>query len=151
MIFLAREELSQFTSTALILDETADSLRDAVMAAVLELMPDEGTKVQVDCAPAFQTLAAESKMDGSILKKFNIVVDLGRSLNKNSNPVAENCIKEFRKERLRLNPSGGPISEADRIMITRNMNSRIRSRGVTSKEILLNRDQFFKSSKVNFR
>ena len=67
--------------------------------------------VQVDNAPALQSLKTESETDGSIPKKLNIKVDLGRIFNKNKNPVAENAIKEFHKERLRLNPSGGPISE----------------------------------------
>ena len=109
--------------------------------AVLELMPDVGTTVQVDCAPGLQTLAAESKLDGTILKKLGILVDLGRTLNVNKNPVAENAIKEFHKERLKLNAAGGRISEIERSIITKNMNSRIRERGLTSKEMALNRDQ----------
>ena len=104
-------------------------------------MPDEGAVVQVDCAPGLQTLAAESKMDGSILRKLGIVVDIGRTLNKNKNPIAENCIKEFHKERLRLNIPAGKLSNIDRAIITKNMNSRIRNRGYTAKEMAFNRDQ----------
>ena len=141
LIFLCREKLSQFTFTRLIPNETADSLRDSIVMAVLELMPDVGTTVQVDCAPGLQTLAAESKLDGTILKKLGILVDLGRTLNVNKNPVAENAIKEFHKERLKLNAAGGRISEIERSIITKNMNSRIRERGLTSKEMALNRDQ----------
>ena len=59
----------------------------------------------------------------------------------NKNPVAENAIKEFHKERLRLNPSGGKINEIDRSIITINMNSRVRERGLTPKEMAFNRDQ----------
>ena len=68
-------------------------------------------------------------------------VDLGRSLNKNKNPVEENAVKEFHKECLRLNPSGGPISEIDRALVSKNMNSRIRNRWFSSKEIAFQRDQ----------
>ena len=141
LIFLCREKLSQLTSTRLIPDETADSLRDSIIVAVLELMPDAGTIVQVDCAPGLQTLAAESKLDGSILKKLGILIDLGRTHNVNKNPVAENAIKEFHKERLKLNAAGGRINEIERTIITKNMNSRIRERGLTSKEMAFNRDQ----------
>merc|ERR1711942_301260 len=74
LIFLCREKLSQFTFTRLIPDETADSLRDSLVMAVLELMPDVGTTVQVDCAPWLQALAAESKLDGTVLKKLGILV-----------------------------------------------------------------------------
>ena len=141
LIFLCREKLSQLTSTRFIPDETADSLRDSIVMTVLELMPDSGATVQVDCAPGLQTLAAESKLNGTVLKKLGIFVDLGRTLNKNKNPVAENAIKEFHKERLKLSPAGGRITEIERSIITKNINSRIRGRGLTSKEMAFNRDQ----------
>ena len=141
LIFLCREKLSQFTFTRIIPDETADSLRDSIVSAVLDFMPESGTTIQVDCAPGLQTLAAESNLDGSILKKLGIQIDLGRIHNVNKNPVAENAIKEFHKERLRLNPSGGKINEIDRSIITKNMNSRVRERGLTPKEMAFNRDQ----------
>ena len=101
--------------------ETAESLRDGIVTAVLELMPDSGTTVQVDCAPGLQSLATESKLDGSVLKKLGIDIDLGRTHNVNKNPIAENAIKEFHKERLKLNPAGGRISEIERSIITKNM------------------------------
>ena len=72
---------------------------------------------------------------------MNIRIELGRVFNKNKNQVAENAIKEFHKERLRLNPNGGPISEVELAIIMKNMNSRIRSRGFSAKEIAFRRDQ----------
>ena len=68
-------------------------------------------------------------------------------MNKNKNPIAENAIKEFHKERLKLNPCGGKISEIERAIITKNMNSRVRERGLTSKEIAFNKDQISNSVK----
>ena len=87
LIFLCREKLSQLTFTRLISDETTNSLRDSIVMAVLELIPDTGTTIQVDCAPGLQSLAAESKLDGSVLKKLGIVIDLGRTHNVNKNPT----------------------------------------------------------------
>lgn len=113
----------------------------ALVTCIIETMPDSGALVQVDCATAFQTLKAESDNDGSILKKLKIKVDLGRSHNKNKNPVAENAIKEFHKESLRICPRGGPLSEIERAMVTKSMNSRIRNRGFSPKEIAFQRDQ----------
>ena len=55
--------------------------------------------------------------------------------------MAENAIKEFHKERLKINKSGGRINEMERALITKNMNSRIRERGLTAKEMAFNRDQ----------
>ena len=66
---------------------------------------------------------------------------MGRSHNPNKNPVAENAVKEFHKECLRVNPRGGPLSETERVLITRSMNSRIRSRGFSAKEMAFQRDQ----------
>ena len=98
----------------------------------------------MDPGTSLQTLAAEAGLDSkqdSIFKRFHIQIDLGRVHNVNKNPVAENAVKEFLKERLRLNPMGGPITETDRIIITKMMNSRIRDRGLAAKEILLRRDR----------
>ena len=141
LIFICREKLSQFVSSKFIHEETADALRDAMVTAVIEFMPDEGAVIQVDCAPGLQTLASESKLNGSILKKLGIFVDVGRTLNKNKNPIAENCIKEFHKERLCLNIPTGKLSEINRAIITKNINSRIRERGLAAKEIASSRDQ----------
>ena len=110
-------------------------------------MPIDGTTIQVDCAPAFQTLAAESHMDGSFLKKLGISIDLGRTHNINKNPVAENAIKEFHKERLKLNKAGGRITEIERAIMTKNINSRIRERGLTPKEMAYHRDRINNSFK----
>ena len=141
LILLCREKLSQFTTTCIITNETANSLREALISSILEFIPVDGVTIQVDEAPAFQTLQAESQTDGSILKQLNMRIDLGRTFNKNKNPVAENAIKEFHKECLRMNPAGGKITETDRAKITKIINSRIRLRGFSAKEIAFQRDQ----------
>ena len=150
LIFICRENLSQYTTATILTDETADSIREAIIASVLDLMPEEGTTVRLDPAPGNQTLALETEKIGKtffqileadeILVKYGIKIDLGRVHNINKNPVAENAVKEFHKERLRLKPEGGPITEIDRCIIIRNINQRIRNRGLAAKEILLRRD-----------
>ena len=50
--------------------------------------------------------------------------------------ATENAVKEYHKERLRLNPEGGPVTEIENCLIMRNMNQRIRDRGMAAKEIL---------------
>ena len=139
-ILLVREKLSQFTITSLIPDETAHSLGDTLIASVIEFIPNDGAIIQVDNAPGFQTLKSESVMPGSLLNKFRINIDLGRVLNKNRNPVAENGIKEFHKECLRMIPTGGPLNKVQLAAITKNMNGRIRDRGFSSKEMAFRRD-----------
>ena len=132
-IFICREKLSQYVFTKFIEDETADTIREAIVEAVSPIMPSSGASIRLDPAPAHKALSNLQK--DTILRKFGITLDLGRPHNPNKNPVAENGIKEFRKERLRLNKHGGPLTELDRITITNNMNQRIRNRGLASKEI----------------
>ena len=89
-------------------------------------MPTTGTTVRVDAASGLKSIEQSLKQleNDDILAKYSISLEIGRVHNVNKNPIAENCIKEFRKERLRLNPRGGPISEQERIVITTNINSR---------------------------
>lgn len=137
-ILICREKLSQFTTTVTLDDETVDSLRNAIISSVIEIMPPTGAVIRMDPAPALQSLA---KLNADpLLSKFNITLEIGRVHNPNKNPIAENAIKEFRKERLRLDKHGGPISELDRAIITRNMNQRIRNRGLAAKEIFHRRN-----------
>ena len=142
LIFISREKLSQFVYTKIIPDETANSIREALLAGCVELLPESGGCVRVDPGSSLQTLAREAGLanEDNMFRRFNITIDLGRTINPNKNPVAENAVKEFLKERLRLDPMGGPITETERILITKTMNSRIRDRGVAAKEILLRRD-----------
>ena len=141
-LFICREKLTQYTYSRIIEDETAGTLRECILDSVLPLIPPAGATVQVDAAPGLQSIAnsLSTLQADDLLKQFSINLDIGRIHNPNKNPVAENCIKEFRKERLRLNPRGGPISEQERIIITANINSRIRNRGYSSKEMLLRRE-----------
>ena len=84
---------------------------------------------------------AESESAGSTFQKLGMRIDLGRTLNKNKNPVIENAIKEFHKEHLKINPAGGPVTKLELVLIMKNMNSRIRNRGLSSKEIMIQKDQ----------
>ena len=110
LLLICRENLSQHTTAKILDDETADSIRDALIAAVIELMPDEGTTVRLDPAPGNQTLALETDetdmddtsvstlQNDSVLSKYGIKIELGRVHNVNKNPIAENAVKEYNKE-----------------------------------------------------
>ena len=141
-IFICREKLSQYTFSKIISDESAMTMKEAILDAVLEIIPPSGTIIQVDAAPGLQSLSNSlaSLTTDDVLKSHNISIDIGRIHNPNKNPVAENAIKEFRKEILRLKPRGGAITETERIIITKNINSRIRNRGFSAKEIFLRRE-----------
>ena len=137
-ILLCREKLSQYTLTKIILDETADTLETALVSLIADLVPEDGTIVQVDAATGFQAL---ENGKGKFLSKFKIELDIGRVTNKQKNPIAENAIKEFRKEWLRLKPNGDSLTEIDLVTITSIINNRIRSSGLAPKEIMLKRSK----------
>lgn len=147
-VFICREKLTQFTYSRIIEDETADTFRTVILDAVLDLMPSSGATVQVDAATGLKSIekSLQTLENDDILAKYSIKLEIGRVHNKNKNPIAENAIKEFRKERLRLNPRGGIISDQERIIITKNMNSRIRNRGFSAKEMLFKRENMTNSS-----
>ena len=69
-------------------------------------------------------------------------VDLGRIKNLNRNPVAERAVQELGAEILRLTKLPGPISPLTLSRVTSTLNSRIRSDGLSSREIMYQRDQF---------
>ena len=135
-ILVCREKLSQMTLTKIILDETAETMEAALVALISDYVPDTGCTVQVDAATGFQALAdGKSKYLG----KLNILIDIGRVNNKNKNPVAENAIKEVRKEWLRFKPSGDLLNETELAIITSTINSRVRQNGLAPKEMMLKR------------
>ena len=138
-ILLCREKLSQFTTTAFIQDETKDAIQEGIVTSILTLVPETGAVIQVDPGPGLVALASDKN---SILAGYNISLDIGRTHNKQKNPIAENAIKEFRKEWLRLKPSGEPLTENERARITDTINKRIRLNGVAPKEFALKRTTY---------
>ena len=124
-ILIVREKLSSFTLTKFISDQKANTLKDALIGLILDMVPQSGSVIQVDCATSWANLAKESNTDNSDLKRLGIVIDLGRQHNPNKNPIIDNACKEFHKEVLRLKPEGTVLTEIERAIITTNMNQRI--------------------------
>ena len=118
-IFLCSKKLSQYTYSKFIPDERTDTLREAILDSVIHLISSTGTVIQVDAAPSFQSIANSfiSLQSDDVPSANNISLDIGRIHNPNKNSIAENAVKEFRKEILRLKPRGGPISETERVLI----------------------------------
>ena len=135
-IFIAREKLSSFTVTKIIPNETHETLREAIITSTSEIIPEDGLLMQVDNACSLLKLVGDAE-----LGRHHIRLDPARKKNKDSNPIGEKAVKEFRQEKLRFKPEGGAISEIERAVITASLNKKIRNRGVSSKEIIMNRDQ----------
>ena len=134
-ILLTRDVHSSFTTATTIPDETADSLR-ASLISTTSLVRKDQCLIRVDNAPGFQALHNDE-----ILHQHGITIDLGRIKNPNKNPVAERAVQEFEEELLRINPSGKAVSFSELSVAVNTINSRIRNRGLSAKEILFRRDQ----------
>ena len=77
----------------------------------------------------------------SWLKKFQITIDMGETFNKNRNPIAENVVKEYHKEMNKAGYVDTQIDEFQLALVLKNINSRIRDRGLTAKGMCFMRDQ----------
>lgn len=142
MIFVLRECVTSYTVTTLVDDERQDTLRNALIRSAVELIPRDGPPVVIrtDPAPAFQALSNDKS-----LAEHRIALEIGRIKNLNKNPVAEKAVQEVELELVKSDPSGGPVSLKTLAVATANLNARVRSRGLSAREMLMQRDQFTNS------
>ena len=87
--------------------------------------------------PGFKALTNDQ-----LLKHHRITIDLGHAKSQNKNPVAETAVQELENQLLRHDPLRGPVSLLTLAVATANLNARIRSRGLSSREMWTQRDQF---------
>ena len=141
-IFIIRESVTSYTLAELIPDETVASVTESLIKQCNLLRPSPSAKivVRLDPAPAHQSIV-KNLCNNSLLTKSNIDIELGRTLNKNKNPVIDKGIKEMHRELLILQPTGGPISASQLSQAIANLNSRYRRSGLSSHELWTQRDQ----------
>ena len=139
LIFVLREEVTAFTKTCIVENEREDSLRDALVCLCLDFRPLDGplAVIRTDPAPGFVAL-----LNDQVLSKHRLSIELGDAKNSNKNPIAERAIREVREELLRQEPLGGPVTPVTLAVATACLNSRIRSRGLSARELWTQRDQF---------
>lgn len=138
-IFILRETVTSYTVASFIEDERHESLRNALIKLCIEMRPLDGpfATVRVDGAPGFLALR-----DDSSLHKYRIALEIGRTKNVNKNPVGERAVQELENEILRIEPGGGPISTVNLAAAVASLNTRIRGRGLSAREMWTQRDQF---------
>ena len=135
-ILVTRDVLSSYTNASLIVNETADTLRTALVTNTSFLRKNPCT-IRVDTAPGFQAL-----YNDITLNSLGITIDLGRTKNKDSNSVVDKGIQELEEEILKHDMSGSPLTPLTLQNIVDTLNARIRNRGLSAKEIVLKRDQY---------
>ena len=134
-IFTTRDVFSSFTTATLVQDESAPSMRSALLSTT-SLLRQSACIVRVDGATGFVALK-----DDSSLKEQGITIDYGRVKNPNKNPVIDKGIQELEREFLTAGTEGQELSQAAVDMCLRRLNSRIRHSGLSAKEIITRRDQ----------
>ena len=139
LILVVRETTTSFTTSCLIDNERHDTLRDALIRLCIELRPSDGPPAVIrnDPAPGFSRLVHDD-----LLKQNHMCIEIGRIKNPNKNPVAEKAVRELEEEILRLDPMGGSTTPLALSLATANLNTRIRSCGISAREMWHQRDQF---------
>lgn len=139
LILVVRETVTSTTMACFIEDEKRNTLRDGLAQLLVDVHPLDGpnTVVRVDPAPGFVALRNDDTLD-----HLNISIEIGRVKNVNKNPVAEKAIAELEDELLRQEPGGGPVSHLKLAVAVARLNSRIRNRGLSSREMWTQRSQY---------
>ena len=110
-----------------------------LLVAPLVVRPMDGPPAVIctDPAPGLKAL-----VDDPLLKKHRITIELGQAKNLNKNPVAERAVQELETDLLRQEPLGRAVSPLTLAVSTSALHSRIRSRGLSSRQMWTQRDQF---------
>ena len=139
LIFILRECVTSFTSACFVESERRDPLREAIIELCVPLRPLDGpfAVVRTDPASALSALVHDPS-----LQAHRIHVELGRAKNDNKNPVGERAVQEVEQELLRSDPTGGPTTRHQLALTIARLNSRIRGQGLSSRELMTQRDQF---------
>ena len=137
-ILLVRETVTSYTSACIIDGEDHNELRNGLIQLCIGLRPLDGPPaiIRTDPAPGFNKL-----VDDPLLTQHRLSIEIGRVKNCNKNPVAEKAIQELENELLKLDHDNS-VNESRLSIAIANLNSRVRSSGLSSREMLMQRDQF---------
>ena len=139
LVFVLRECVTSYTFTKLIETERHQELRDTIIQLLAEVHPLDGpyAVVRTDSAPGFKSI-----INDELLTRNRISLEIGNTKNINKNPVAEKAIQELEDEILRSNSSNTILTPLTLSLVTARLNTRIRNRGLSAREMWTQRDQF---------
>ena len=138
LILVITDNLTAHTSSSLIRSEKSEDLEKSLLKTILPFKNCHSkSSIRVDTAPGFQKLFKNSKK----LDKLDIILDLGRPKNKNSNAVVDKRIRELEDELRKISPEGMAVTEEELILATKFLNERIRQHGFSANELLFRRKQ----------
>ena len=134
------DNFSGFISSCFIPSERQEHLRDGLLTTTLPFRSSKLAQVRVDQAPGFKAMVT-SKLLAEELRTMGMVVDLGEFMNKNALAIADKKMKELEDQLKRLAPSPNMFTTKMLTQATAQVNEKIRSSGLSAKEILFARDQ----------
>ena len=139
LVLVLREYVTSYTRTMLIDNERHETLREGLIMLCSELQPMDGplSVIRTDPAPGFVAL-----VNDKLLSQHRITIEIGRTKNINKNPVAERAIQELEQEIIRHDPLTRTVTQLSLCVITARLNTPIRNRGLSAKEMYTHRDQF---------
>ena len=128
---------SSFVVGQLLHNEQHDTLQQSLIQLSANYKHPDSCIIRVDNAPGLLAIRKDK-----LLQSVGIELDFGRVKYKNQNPPIDKAIQEIENELKRMASTGGQITPGTLAIAISNMNSRIRFNGLSSKEILLKRDNF---------
>ena len=136
-ILVATDNLSSFTVASISGGERAEQLEEAITLAILPFKSKAtDVIVRVDTAPGLAKLKKTDK-----LLKDGIKLDPGHVKNPNSCAKVDKIMSELRRELKVLSPEESGLSHSNLARAIANLNSRTRHLGLSSREIIFQRDQ----------
>ena len=138
-ILVLRECVTSYTVSTLLPNERHETLRDTLISLCINCDHWAVRLLLYQLTPASCFIALDND---SVLHDHRIVLEIGRVKNRNKKPVVKRAVQELGLELLRQDPHGGPVFPAALSVATATLNSRIRSRGLSAREMWTQRDQF---------
>ena len=114
-------------------------MRDSLINLCIGLRTLDGPPavIRTDPAPGFAALANDA-----LLAKYRLTIELGRVKNVNKNPVADKAVRELKCELVHQQPTGGTVTQLVLSVATANLNTRVRNKWFSARELWTQRDQF---------
>ena len=138
-ILVIRENISSFTFAQLVPDEKAITLKNTMLKMLADLLYKCGPEMIVRADPGSSW---RSLLNDKELIEKGIKLQLGHEKFQNKNCVVDKAITELHAEINKIHQSNHKINELILAESLSNLNSRIRSTGLSAKEIWFQRDQF---------
>ena len=145
-IAVCRDQFSSFCTGTIIHDESRTTLLDAILTTTQAIRIPGPITVRVDAATGFQSI---KKTCGQTLEKLQINLEIGDSLNKNSNACVDKAIAELNLELKKISGHEETITLTTLNYALGILNNKLRRNGqLSAADIVFSRDRMGNSNIV---